>query len=750
VSDDGQLNLLDDLAVRYGIAPEYYDIWGQRHVASAESKSAILSAMGLRVGSAEDLRGELAAYVERPWRRACDPVMVQRTDIGPQRWSFRMPAAENETAHVRISWEVRDEGGTLRQSGEAGPGLTPAEVRTLDGRRYVRFELPMPVNLPYGYYDLTARGGTPSHPVEGVLRLILTPGQCYVPAELTEGRRIWGLAIQLYALRSVRNWGIGDFGDLKGFVEWCAKDLGAGVVGVNPLHSLMNSRPAHISPYSPDSRLYLNVIYLDVERIPEYAESAAAQRLVVTNAVSSRLETLREGEMVDYDQVYALKRAVLEALFATFLERHLAYSWEGRRASTERGLAFERFVHEEGDLLERFAVFQALSEELRREYPDASAWQEWPEQYRHPESEVVVDFRKSHERAVRFHQYLQWVAADQLVEVAHRAREAGMPIGLYHDLALGCDRSGSEAWGYQDVLALEANCGAPPDSLGPAGQDWGLPPINPVSLRANGYRMFISMLRNNLRYGGALRLDHVMSLFRLFWIPRGRPAFTGVYVRYPAEDLLGILALESMRHRTMVVGEDLGTVPDEVRASLAAARVLSYRVLYFERGHGGEWKAPGTYPAQAMAVVGTHDLPTLAGFWAAEDIETRSRLGGYRNEEAHLQALVDRQRDKRGLLAALRVEGLLPDGLPEDLAAGRELTMELFLAVYAFLARSTSWIVLASLEDVEGTIAQVNVPGTVDEHPNWSRKASVPLEALPESPRARRLAELMRMLRPPR
>jgi len=750
VSDGSEQHLLDVLAARYGIAPEYHDIWGQRHVASAESKRSILRAMGLRADTAEDLRRELAACLETPWHRACDPVMVQRTGVGPQSWSFRMPAGESETQDVRISWEVRDEEGTLQQSGTAGPGLNPAEVQTIAGRRYVRFELPVPVELPHGYYDLTARGHTPSQQVAGILRLILTPGQCYAPTEISEGRRIWGLAIQVYALRSTRNWGIGDFSDLREFVEWAAKDLGAGVVGVNPLHALTNSRPSHISPYSPDSRLYLNVIYLDVERIPEYAESAAAQRLVMTNAVTSRLEVLREGEMVDYDQVYALKRAVLEALFATFLERHLAYSWEGRRASTERGLAFERFVHEEGDLLDRFSVFQALSEELRREYPEVSAWQEWPEQYRHPQSEDVVAFRKSHERAVRFHQYLQWVAAEQLGEAAQRARDLGMPIGLYHDLALGCDRSGSEAWGYQDVLALEANCGAPPDALGPAGQDWGLPPINPVTLRASGYRMFIAMLRNNLRCGGALRIDHVMSLFRLFWIPRGRPASEGTYVRYPAEDLLGILALESVRHHTMVVGEDLGTVPDEVRARLATARVLSYRVLYFERGHAGEWKAPGAYPAQAMAVVGTHDLPTLAGYWAAEDIETRSRLGGYRHEEAHLQALVDRQRDKRSLLAALRAEGLLPDGLPDDLAAGRELTMDLYLAIYAFLARSTSWIVLASLEDVEGGIGQVNVPGTVDEYPNWSRKASVPLEALPENPRARRLGELMRTLRPSR
>jgi len=269
------------------------------------------------------------------------------------------------------------------------------------------------------------------------------PPRCYVPSQFSKGGRTWGLSLQLYALRSSSNWGVGDFGDLAEFLEWAVKDLGAGIVGLNPLHALRNSRPSHISPYSPESRLYLNVLYLDVERIPEFQESEPAQRMLEDSGFRSGLEALRQKELVDYDQVYAAKRAVLEALFATFQERHRGGQERALHPKTERGLAFDRYIREEGEALETFALFQALSEELRRLYPLVSVWREWPEPYRHPKSAAVAAFRVTHEPQVRFHQYLQWVAGEQLGEAAGRARALGMPIGLYLDLALGSDRSGS-------------------------------------------------------------------------------------------------------------------------------------------------------------------------------------------------------------------------------------------------------------------------------------------------------------------
>jgi 4-alpha-glucanotransferase len=323
-----------------------------------------------------------------------------------------------------------------------------------------------------------------------------------------------------------------------------------------------------------------------------------------------------------------------------------------------------------------------------------------------------------------------------------------MPVGLYHDLALGSDRNGSDAWVYQDVLALDADCGCPPDAFAPQGQNWGLPPANPVRLRASGYRMFIELLRRNLAYGGALRLDHVMGLFRLFWIPRGMPASAGAYVRYPVEDLLGILALESVRHKAVIIGEDLGTVPDGVRERLEAARVLSYRVLYFERTDRGEWKSPEAYPPQAVAVVTTHDLPTLAGFWAGRDIDVRAGLGLYADEGAVQRARDERRQDKQRIVRALNAAGLLPEGVTEESAAAQSMTPELSHAVHLFLARAPSWVVLANLEDLLGETDQTNVPGTVESHANWSRKIALPLERLRDDPRLHRTASALRALRP--
>ncbi len=750
--DHHEQALLRELAECYGIASDYSDIWGQRHETSAEARRAILEAMGVRTGSADALRRSLDDCADAPWREVCDPTIVLRADEPAARWAVRMPAQEQEDPGITITWDVRDETGVVRQRGQAGPpGLVPVETRAVDGFRHVRFDLPLPAGLPIGYHDVTVKAVSESRQVEGTLRLIVTPPACHLPPSFQDGRRLWGIAVQLYALRSARNWGAGDFGDLTTLVEWAAKDLRAGLIGLNPLHALNNVRPFEISPYAPTSRLFLNVLYLDIEAIPEYQLCESAQQTVQDAGFQRALTALRAGEKVDYDQVSAAKRAVLESLWTTFHERHLGGRDPGERElkpATERGRAFARYVEEEGEPLEMFALFQTLAEEMRRLHPLVWAWREWPEPFRSPQSASVAAFRVTHRARIRFHQYLQWAAAEQLGAVAARARALGIPVGLYHDLALGSDRNGSDAWACQNVLALDADCGCPPDAFAPQGQNWGLPPVNPVRLRATGYRMFIELLRRNLACGGALRLDHVMGLFRLFWIPRGMPASAGAYVRYPVEDLLGILALESVRSRTVIIGEDLGTVPDGVRERLAAANVLSYRVLYFERTDQGDWKAPEAYPQRAVAVVTTHDLPTLAGFWAGSDIDVRAGLGLYADSGAAQRAKEERHHDKRRIARALGAAGLLPAGLTEESAAAQPMTPDVCHALHVFLARTPSWAVLANLEDLLGETAQTNVPGTVEGYPNWSRKIALPLEQLRDDPRVHQAASALHAIRP--
>lgn len=723
-TQEGQ-DWLDGLAVRCGIAAEYYDNWGCRHQTSEQTKRAVLASMGYESEQPEALRDAVIAWDEASWRQPCAPVLVRRIDQPLGSWSFSVPVEEAAAHALRIEWEILDESGRFLEKGEAGPGLAPAETKMLDGRFHARYAVPLPPGLDCGYYDVMAHAETAAGEVRGTLRLIVTPSQCYLPPSLQEGARIWGLSLQLYAIRSSRNWGVGDFGDLAEIVERSATDFGAGVIGLNPLHALKNAKPYHISPYSPDSRLFLNVLYVAVEQVPELAESEPAQCLLKDKDFQTSLDSLRASELVDYDRVCAAKMTVLEALFQTFQERHLCDFGAG--AVTQRGQAFLDYVRKEGERLERFALFQALSEELRRRHPDVWEWKDWPAPYRNPSSPEVAAFRKEQAWRVRFHQYVQWIAGEQVTAIAQRTRALGMPLGLYHDLALGGSRSGSDAWVFQDVLALTVDSGCPPDAFALEGQNWGFPPMDPHRLRASRYRLFIELLRKNLTYGGALRLDHVMGLFRLFWIPHGLPASAGTYVTYPFEDLLGILALESVRHKTMIIGEDLGTVPDEVRASLSTAGVLSYRVLYFERQGDGRWKEPGGYPSQAVAVVTTHDLPTLAGYWGGKDLELRRSLGLLPDDEALRNAQAEREQDCRRLLEALQAEGLW--SRPDDARSLPAMTPELAQAMHLFLARTPCWVVLTALDDVTGELMQTNVPGTLDSYPNWSRKLTLPLEA---------------------
>ncbi len=494
-------------------------------------------------------------------------------------------------------------------------------------------------------------------------------GRCHQPELLERGGRVWGFTVQLYGLRSARNWGIGDFGDLRSLVELAAK-LGAAVVGVSPLHATQGS------PYSPSSRHALNFLYLDVEAVPGFAASRAAQRLVRSAAFRARLKALRDAELVDYPAVAQAKLQALELVFSSVREKTSSPS--------------------------RFAVFEALREKF------GGGWQSWPEEYREPGCAAVRRFVRDNARRVGFFEWLQQQARAQLDGVQRRARELGMPIGLYVDLALGADRGGAEVWDEQDIFAVDVSCGAPPDEFNPKGQDWGLPPYSPRALRATGYRPFTELLLANMPQGGALRLDHVMALSRLWWIPGRETPERGGYVNYPFADLLGILAEASRNRRCLVIGEDLGTVPGELRAALNEAGVLSYRPLFFEK-QDSRFASPRAYPREALVCVSTHDLPTWRGYWAAHDLELRNQLG---LSVDPVKELHQRKFDQEQLRLALEREGL-------DTSAR---------SAHTFIARTPCKIAMVQPEDVFELMEQANLPGTAEQHPNWRRKLPVPLE----------------------
>lgn len=740
-------SLLATLADRVGIAAEYYDIAGVRRATADETKRALLSAMGFRAESREALADALTTWDEERWRRPCDPVLVVRQGGDGAAAVFCFAVEEGKERSIVARWSVAGEAGELVRSGEVGPELSSVDGRSVGGRWLTRLIVPVPNDLPLGYYTFIVEDDRLVGGPAGRMRLIVAPARCYLPPVLESHHPVWGLALQLYSLSSPRNWGCGDFTDLAQTVEWAGKSLGASLIGLNPLHALRNSSPYHTSPYSPLSRLALNDLYIDLERLPEFYASAEAKRQYQSDEFQTRLAELRESRRVNYDAIATIKRTMLDLCYRQFLRDNYDGTEPQLEPRTARGKLFDRFIRVEGEWLELYATFQALEEERRLIQPGTTAWTEWPPHFTSP-GPAVREFAKRHRKRVRFFQYVQWLATEQLKEVCRQAEEAGMPIGLYNDLALGAERTGAEAWMYQSVLCLDADCGAPPDPFAPEGQNWGLPPVNPIALRAAGYEPFIRLLRNNLRFGGAIRLDHVMALCRLFWIPRGRPASHGTYVRYPFEDLLAIVALESVRAKTLVIGEDLGTVPDEVREQLAASGVLSYKVFYFERGGDGSCKSPVEYPEQSLAVVTTHDLPTLAGFWSGEDLRVRAALGLFPDEAAERQAWEDRRRDKGCILRALKAEGLLPAGISEDPAAVPAMTLELCLGIHAYLARSRSAIVLANLEDGLEEVAQTNLPGTVDAHPNWTRKYSVPVDGFAADARLRELGTVLRSSRP--
>jgi 4-alpha-glucanotransferase len=560
------------------------------------------------------------------------------------------------------------------------------------------------------------------------------PARCHEPEDLASGGRRWGVSVQLYTVRSATNWGIGDFADLRELVRSAAA-AGADFVGLNPLHALFAADPGHCSPYSASSRHALNVLYIAVERAPGFADCAAARAEVADPAFQQELDRLREVPFVDYAAVARAKLGVLRSVYAHFRREHV-------ETRSVEGLAFEAFLAGRGETLRLHALFEAIDEVMRSRREATGGWLSWPAAYRDPRGRVVSAFERSAAERVGFHAWLQWVADRQLGEAAAAAREAGMAIGLYGDYAVGVDAGGSEVWSRQHVYRLDAGVGAPPDALALLGQDWGIPPMDPLALMAEDFQSFAQLMRDNMRHCGALRLDHVMSLYRLWWVPRGLPASEGGYVRYPLDDLLGVVARESRANRCLVIGEDLGTVPREMSLAMRAFGVNHYKVLMFEKAAHGPFTPPGSWRRGAMAAVTTHDLPTLASWWAGTDIELRARLGLYPDEATRAAVQAERERDRELLVDALAAAGVRPrwpvDRFEPHFAA----------AVHAFLAATRSALVAVQAEDLLGMLDPVNVPGTSTEHANWQRKLSGDLHELLEGPAAQPVLEALRRLRP--
>jgi 4-alpha-glucanotransferase len=533
----------------------------------------------------------------------------------------------------------------------------PAEV-TLEDGAVLRCDNTLPGDLPTGYHRLRYLSGS------GDIKLIVSPGLCYLPEHL----RIWGWSAQLYALRSALSWGMGDFADLRELGRWSARELNAGILLVNPLQATSPIFPQEPSPYFPGSRRYLNPLYLRIEEIP----GAAEVKLDLQSLAAAGRELNRQ-QRIERDAVFKLKKDALELLWRRF----------------SGAARFDRFCLEQGKPLAQFAAFSALAEH------HGCGWHQWPEDYRDPESPAVARFAMHHDDRLRFHKWVQWLLDEQLAQAAAE-------IPLMQDLPIGIDPDGADAWALQDVFASGVTVGSPPDEYNTQGQNWGLPPFVPWKLRAAAYEPFIQTLRGALKHAGGLRIDHVMGLFRLFWIPQGADPAAGAYVRYPADELLAILALESQRAKAYIVGEDLGTVEESARKRLSETRVLSYRLLWFEED------PPAAYPELALAAVTTHDLPTIAGLWSGADLKMQKQLGLDPNEEGTLK-IRERLRSMTGVTDETPIE-------------------EVITRAYELLAQAPSVLVTATLEDAVAQEQRPNIPGRAED--SWCRALPETLEQL--------------------
>jgi 4-alpha-glucanotransferase len=624
-----------------GIQTEFVDGQGQRHVTDPVALQMILDALPYPVPY-RFLEGAVVVRSGRP----------SRTEI-------------NHTARLPLRWKIMA-GRKVVAQGEAADHaiLWPAE-------------------LPEGSYKLHL---TDASPVSERAPLIVAPARAW-RGDFDRG---WLMAVQLYGVRSARNWGIGDFNDLNALIE-LAGQLGADGIGLNPLHALFDDRPADCSPYSPNSRLFLNALYIDVEKIPEFKAE--------TSGVSiAAIARLREGHLVDYEAVAGLKWRALRAAFENFKSR----------TSTVRKKDFDAFRRERAPLVSRFACFEVLRHRFNK------PWWEWPEKWARPDDAKCAELRRGADaREIEFVEFVQWTADRQLRSCRDRARRLGMKVGLYLDVAIGVQSDGFDAWNEQTAISRHLSVGAPPDPLNLAGQNWGLAGFNAAGLELESFEPYRQMLRASMRYAGAIRLDHVLGLKRLYLVPHGFPPNEGVYVQMPFEALLASTAQESVAHACVVIGEDLGTVPEGFRDKMADWGIWSYLVMMFERDDRGAFRSADYYSPNALVTFNTHDLSTYAGWRSFSDLKLKRSLGidPGESDDARWHALT----------------------MLSELLHHHAIDRHDLYAVAGFLARTRSRLLAISLEDLLGVVDQPNIPGTVNEHPNWRQRLPVAIEGIAAS-----------------
>jgi len=681
---------LHQLARLYGVQTAYYDMAQRRQQVSVEALLALLKALGAPLENLQDAPDAVRERRQSLWQPPLEPVTVA--------WDGQLLSMK-----LRLPWPLADsrllahlalENGSVQRWLWHGADLPVTQARDIEGVKYVVKRLTLPVSLPLGYHHLSLE--VAGQPMESLI--IAAPSRAFVPPD-ESGGRTWGILLPLYALYTQKSWGGGDFSDLGALLSWI-EELGGGVVGTLPLLPTFLDELYDPSPYSPISRLFWNEFYLDVTQIEEMQECPAAYAILASSSLNAELGELRSLPLVDYRHQMALKRRILQELsrccFADAYDR-----LQGLRQFVQANPA-----------VEDYARFRATCERWR------TSWRLWPQ----PLRDGVLSDGDYDEEAKRYHLYVQWLTHQQLEALSQKGFVEGS--GLYLDLPLGVHPDGYDVWRNQELFVEGVSVGAPPDTFFTRGQDWGFPPFHPEGLRQQGYQYYIAYLRHHLEYAGILRIDHVMGFHRLFWIPQGMEASQGTYVRYRPEEFYAILTLESHRNKAMIVGEDLGTVPPQVRPAMARYGLHGMYVVQYELSPDPQ-AALRPVPADVMAGLNTHDMPTFAAFWQGQDIEDRLNMDLLNASDAQAERM-HRDNLKQALAAFLQREGWYAEGSFEPGAVLK--------AILAFLSASSARVVLVNLEDLWLETQPQNVPGTQEPYPNWRRKARYGLEAFSQLP----------------
>jgi len=698
-------SLLEQLVEYRGIESNYNDAWGRPTTIASETKTKLLSAMGYQVDEPELLLKQVQDNSNNTWLSVLNPVQVLRIEEHLQ-IVVRLPIELVTDEYVA---QIDTELGEVIQHRFVPIDGQLANVVHIEDIEFQEYLIDIPITLPLGYHTLSL---VIDDDELGSMRLIIAPSSCFKPETLTQGQKVWGLSVQLYCLRSEHNWGVGDFSDLSFLVERLAKQ-GAQFVGLNPIHALYPANANACSPYGPSSRRWLNFIYIDVTALDGY-QQASIQSIVNDVSFQHKLQQVRASDLVDYETVMALKLQALESVFEYQNSQYLS-------KNTKLNKVFKAFVAEGGDSLQTLAVYDALQESLASLEKPSWGWPVFPKEFSDFHNPAVKTFTKKNAKRVKFFLWLQWHASLQLEQVNLVAQKNDMLIGLYRDLAVGVSEGSAEVWGNKELYCTDASVGAPPDVLGPLGQTWGLPPMDPQKLYEQQYQPIIELFDANMRATGALRIDHVMALLRLWWVVKGDSAKEGGYVYYPVDDLLAILALESHRHQSLVIGEDLGTVPDEIRIKLADNGVYSYRVFFFEQAQDGGFFSPAHYPEQSMSTLTTHDMPTLTGYWHCDDLTLGKELGLYPTEDILNTLYTSRHENKQSILDTLHGHHSVNDEVGRDVH-NVDMSKALNFGMQLHMAGGSSALLSLQLEDWLEMDKPVNIPGTFKEYPNWQRK----------------------------